>query len=116
MASGYVLDFSDRTFAQFFKENAGINIYDGRGAVYCLPGAAIPKPEEVFGAGSEQFGGSSAHLEPSSAHLPEPTSGITEQRDIDGCLLSDQLDAPVIDSLDRITPDIIVDPVFKTAV
>ena len=30
MASGYVLDFSDRTFAQFFKENAGINIYDDR--------------------------------------------------------------------------------------
>lgn len=77
----------------------------GRGAVYCLPGAAIPKPEEVFGAGSEQFGVSFAHLEPSSAHLPEPTSGIAEQRDIDGCLLSDQLDAPVIDSLDRITPE-----------
>lgn len=30
MASGYVLDFSDRTFAQFFKENVGINIYDDR--------------------------------------------------------------------------------------
>lgn len=30
MASGYVLDFSDRTFAQFFKENAGVNIYDDR--------------------------------------------------------------------------------------
>ena len=30
MASGYVMDFSDRTFAQFFKENAGINIYDDR--------------------------------------------------------------------------------------
>jgi hypothetical protein len=30
MASGYVLDCSDRTFAQFFKENAGINIYDDR--------------------------------------------------------------------------------------
>lgn len=30
MASGYVLDFTDRTFAQFFKENVGINIYDVR--------------------------------------------------------------------------------------
>jgi len=30
MASGYVLDFSDRTFAQFFKENVGVNIYDDR--------------------------------------------------------------------------------------
>jgi len=77
----------------------------GRGAVYCIPGAAIPKPEEVFGAGSEQFGESSAHLAPSSAHLPEPANGVTEQRDADGCLLSDQLDAPVIDSLDHLTPE-----------
>lgn len=30
MASGYVLDFSDRTFAQFFRENVGVNIYDDR--------------------------------------------------------------------------------------
>jgi len=30
MASGYVLDFTDRTFAQFFKENGGTNIYDAR--------------------------------------------------------------------------------------
>lgn len=33
-----------------------------RGAVYWLTGAAIPKPEEVFGAGSEQYDGRSAHL------------------------------------------------------
>lgn len=77
----------------------------GRGAVYCLPGAAIPKPEEVFGAGSEQYDGRSAHLESSSAHFPESASGSAEQRDTDGCLLSDQLDAPVIDSLDRLTPE-----------
>lgn len=84
----------------------------GRGAVYCIPGAAIPKPEEVFGADSEQTAVSSAHLAPrsahltpSSAHLPESAGGISEQRDIDGCLLSDHLDAPVIDSLDRLTPE-----------
>lgn len=77
----------------------------GRGAVYCIPGAAIPKPEEVFGAGSEQYDGRSAHWEPSSAHLSESTGGMTERRDADGCLLSDQLDAPVIDSLDRLTPE-----------
>lgn len=76
----------------------------GRGAVYCLPGAAIPTPEEVFGASSAQSAGSSAHLPGSSAHLPAPTSGSAEQRDADGCLLSDQLDAPVIDSLDRLKP------------
>ena len=76
----------------------------GRGAVYCLPGAAIPKPEEVFGAGSEQSEGSSAHLEPSSAHLPILPNGEPEQRDADGCLLTGQLDAPVIDSLDGLKP------------
>jgi predicted HTH transcriptional regulator len=78
----------------------------GRGAVYCLPGAAIPTPEEVFGASSEQSAGSSAHLPGSSAHLPAPTSGSAEQRDADGCLLSDQLDAPVIDSLHRLKPEL----------
>ena len=36
--------------------------YSGRGAVYGLPGAALPKPEEVFGDGSEQSLSSSAHL------------------------------------------------------
>lgn len=77
----------------------------GRGAVYCIPGAAIPKPEEVFGAGSEQSGGSSAHLPPRSAHLPESASGNAEQRDANGCLLSDQLDASVLDSLDRLTTE-----------
>lgn len=77
----------------------------GRGAVYCLPGAAIPKPEEVFGAGSEQSEGSSAHLGSSSTHLPGVVGDTAEQRDTDGCLISGQLDAPVIDSLDRLKPD-----------
>lgn len=30
MRSGYVLDFSNNTFQQFFKENVGISIYDDR--------------------------------------------------------------------------------------
>jgi len=30
MRSGYVLDFSNNTFHQFFKENVGISIYDDR--------------------------------------------------------------------------------------
>lgn len=74
----------------------------GRGAVYCLPGAGIPTPEEVFGAGSEQSAGSSAHLAGSSAHLPPMDATSGEERDSDGCLLSAQLDGPVIDSLSRL--------------
>jgi ATP-dependent DNA helicase RecG len=91
----------------------------GRGAVYCLPGAGLPKPEEVFGGDSERsdtssthLASSSTHLAPSSTHLPSSfthlemsTGGGTEQRDSDGRLLSDQLDAPVIDALDRLTPE-----------
>ncbi len=79
----------------------------GRGSVYCLPGAAIPTPEEVFGASSLHLGGRSAHLPGSSAHLvdrsahlPESAEGTEEKRDADGRLLADQLDAPVIDSLE----------------
>jgi hypothetical protein len=77
----------------------------GRGAVYCLPGAGIPTPEEVFGAGSEQSAASSAHLTDSSAHLPGSETSSTDERDDDGCLLSEQLDAPVIDSLERLKPE-----------
>ena len=77
----------------------------GRGAVYCLPGAGIPTPEEVFGASSEQSMPSSAHLTGSSAHLMGNTPHTAEERDADGCLLSDQLDVPVIDSLSRLRPE-----------
>ena len=73
----------------------------GRGSVYCLPGAALPKPEEVFGGSSEQSIPSSAHLKGSSAHLSEGLA-TEETRDAEGRLLTDQLDAPVIDSLERL--------------
>lgn len=68
----------------------------GRGAVYCLPGAALPRPEEVFGDGSEHSIPTSAHLPGRSAHLTGDSSG-DEHRDGEGRLLADQLDAPVIE-------------------
>ncbi len=96
----------------------------GRGAVYCLPGAAIPTPEEVFGAGSEQLassanlpassrnlahsspnlGASSPILDASSSLLKASSPLLKEQRDGNGCLLSDQLPLPVIDDLRHLTP------------
>jgi len=75
----------------------------GRGAVYCLPGAALPKPEEVFGDGSEHSVPASAHLAGSSAHLAGDVAS-DDPRDGDGRLLTDQLDAPVIDSLEKLVP------------
>lgn len=75
----------------------------GRGAVYCLPGAALPKPEEVFGDGSEHSVPTSAHLPGSSAHLTGDAAS-DDHRDANGRLLADQLDAPVIDSLEKLVP------------
>jgi ATP-dependent DNA helicase RecG len=84
----------------------------GRGAVYCLPGAAIPKPEEVFGAGSDQFGASSPNFGISSPNLDLSSPNLARapnssgERDEDGCLVDDRLDLPVIDDLERLTPQV----------
>ncbi len=130
----------------------------GRGAVYCLYGAGLPKPEEVFGPSSEHLNQSSEHLARSSEHLapssehfvvkpeqffskietfhakpeqfvskietfhvkPEQfvskienlhqktiQKPVNNRRDPRGCLLSDQLDAPIIDSLDTLEPELL---------
>jgi len=76
----------------------------GRGAVYCQPGAALPRPEEVFGDGLAHLDVSSAHLSGSSAHLTGPDGSreakvASEQRDTVGRRLTPQLDAPMVDSL-----------------
>ena len=94
----------------------------GRGAVYCLPGAAIPTPDEVFGpvrpANMPNSAASSPNLTPSSPNLPAssvnlPGSSVNldpdspashDARDADGCLLADQLALPVIDDLSRLVP------------
>jgi ATP-dependent DNA helicase RecG len=64
----------------------------GRGAVYHLPGEAIPTPDDVFGPPARISVPSSPNLTPSSPNLGE-------HRDADGCLVSDQLALPVIDDL-----------------
>lgn len=92
----------------------------GRGAVYCLPGAALPRPEEVFGESSSQVPDRSAHLGPGSGHLAGrsghlPTGSghlkpadsgqtIENKRDEFGRLITGQLDAPVLDTLEHLAP------------
>jgi ATP-dependent DNA helicase RecG len=84
----------------------------GRGAVYCLPGAAIPTPDEVFGpvrpvnspGSSPNLPGSSVNLDPSSVNLDPSSPSSPEARDAEGCLLTDQLALPVIDDLSRLAP------------
>ena len=45
MGGGYVLDFTNRTFAEFFKSELGINIDDQR---YCLEGTSKGKRLRAF--------------------------------------------------------------------
>jgi ATP-dependent DNA helicase RecG len=65
-----------------------------RGMIYHLPGEQLPTPEQVF-AGPLQ---SSEHYSDSSEHKVE----FDTRRNDDGCLLSDHIDAPLIDALDRL--------------
>jgi hypothetical protein len=45
MHGGYVLDFSDRTFSQFFDDEFGLNIYDEK---YCFNGSSKAKHLRAF--------------------------------------------------------------------
>lgn len=65
---------------------------------------------ERFGAGSAQSAERSTLLESSSAHLPDATNIKAKQGDHDACLMHEQLDAPLIDSLARLTPAFRIEP------
>lgn len=78
-----------------------------RGKVYHLPGAALISPEQVFPY-SSSFGysdASSGHSGSSSGYNDTRTGDSSESnRDGLGCLLSDLLDAPIVDDLDVLSP------------
>lgn len=84
----------------------------GRGAVYHLSGEIIPKPEDIFGPAGLNSGSSSLNLDSSSPNLQACTpvllqgkrSGSPENRDVDGCLLADSLEFPVVDDLGCLSP------------
>ena len=68
----------------------------GRGAVYHLPGEAIPTPEDVFGP--------PARISvPSFPDLAGSPPNLAVRRDADGCLLSEQLALPVVDTLSALS-------------
>ncbi|MVW90123.1 hypothetical protein EI969_30055 [Pseudomonas sp. PB101] len=69
--------------------------------IYHLPGEQLPTPGQVFAGplqSSEHYAGSSEHNGVSSEHKVE----LDMQRNDDGCLLSNHIDAPLIDALDRL--------------
>jgi ATP-dependent DNA helicase RecG len=69
----------------------------GRGAVYHLPGESIPTPDDVFGP--------PARISmPSSPNLSGSSRNLSENRDADGCLITEQLELPVIDDLVALSP------------
>ena len=99
----------------------------GRGAVYHLPGEAIPTPDDVFGpparisvagspdlevsprkvsASSPDLKMSSPDLAASSPDLGVSSPDLEERRDANGCLMPDLLARPIIDDLGRISSDL----------
>lgn len=72
----------------------------GRGAIYHLPGEAIPTPDDVFGPPPRISISSSLNLDSSSPNL-------SEKRDANGCLIADQLPLPIIDDLSTLSPNLL---------
>lgn len=72
----------------------------GRGAIYHLPGEAIPTPDDVFGSAPRI-------LKPSSPNLNLSSPNLTEKRDADGCLIAGQLALPIIDDLNLLSPHLL---------
>lgn len=69
----------------------------GRGAVYHLPGEAIPTPDDVFGP--------PARISiPSSPNLGGSSPNLGENRDANGCLIADSLPLPIIDDMAALAP------------
>ncbi|MBF0503426.1 MAG: putative DNA binding domain-containing protein [Candidatus Riflebacteria bacterium] len=89
---------------QHLTQNRMLESSGGRGAIYYLPGDAIPTPEDVFGLPSRNTGSSSPNLELSSPNLDSSSPNLDEKRDADGCLLAHRLAAPVIDDLNALSP------------
>ena len=75
----------------------------GRGAVYHLPGEPIPTPDDVFGPASRFSVPSSPNLAASSPNLAASSPNLAENRDPDGCLISEQLSLPVVDDLEPLS-------------
>ena len=86
-----------------------------RGMIYHLPGELLPTPEQVFAEPSVVLpdelelpwnAGSSAteYSEVSSEYSEVSSEYCDTERDVNGCLTTSHLDAPLVDDLDRLAP------------
>ncbi len=91
-ADGHPLDLSK--ILQHLNQARMLQTTGGRGATYHIPGQEFLTPDDVFGS-------TTRFTAPSSANL-------AENRNPDGCLITDQLALPVVDDLAWLSP------VFRT--
>jgi predicted HTH transcriptional regulator len=86
-----------------------------RGMIYHLPGELLPTPEQVFAEPSVvlpdelelpwNVGTSATEYSEVSSEYSEVSSEYCDtERDVNGCLTTSHLDAPLVDDLDRLTP------------
>jgi hypothetical protein len=75
----------------------------GRCGVVHLQGDAINSPDDVFGPAPRISAPSSPNMGASSPNLASSFPNLDEQRDPDGCLISEQLALPVVDDLESLS-------------
>ena len=101
-----------------FLQTAGA----GRGVVYFLPGQNMPTPEDIFALPSSSNVLEAVHSNvrslasniSSSSSYKDGDDNIGSVRDDDGYLQSDQLDMPVIDTLDNLSA-VVLEELFTLA-
>ncbi len=106
---------------QYLRQVGMLESSGGRGAIYHLPGEAIPTPDDIFGPFNRFSGAGSPLVEPSSSVLGVSSSvlGVSSSvldanslvfasengvRDEFGRILSEKLDMPLVDEIDKISP------------
>lgn len=93
------------------QAEAGSKHLDGSSKHLARSSAHLDSSSAHLTGSSKHLGLSSKHLKGSSKHLSQSTgsgitTGVAEKRDARGCLISEQLDAPIVDSLEKLAPDL----------
>ena len=98
-ADGHPLDLSK--ILEHLNQARMLQTTGGRGATYHIPGQEILTPDDVFSLAAR-------FTAPSSPNLAARSPNLAENRDPDGCLITDQLALAVVDDLASLSP------VFRT--
>ena len=97
-ADGQPFDLS--RILQHLTQAGMLQSTDERGAVnHHIPGQEILTPDDVFSSAARFTAPSSPNLAGSSPNLAASSPNLAENRDPDGCLITDQLALPVVDDL-----------------